>query len=60
MLQPQRWWEKSGLRCGTQAKGFQTACLLKILDGYCFSFLQGVGEVSLEETITPEQIWLIR
>ena len=45
----QRWWEKSGPCYGTLAKGFQTRCLLKILDGCRFSSLEEVGEVSLEK-----------
>ena len=45
----QRWWEKSGPCCGSLAKGYQTRCLLKILDGCRFSSLEEVGEVSLEK-----------
>ena len=49
MTQLQRWWRKFGPCCGTLAKGFQTRCLLKILDGCRFSSLEEVGEVSLEK-----------
>ena len=47
----QRWWGKSGLCCGTLAKGFQIGCWLKILDGCHFSSLEEVGEVSLEKIV---------
>ena len=49
MTQLQRWWRKFGPCFGTLAKGFQTRCLLKILDGCRFSSLEEVGEVSLEK-----------
>ena len=49
MTQLQRWWREFGPCCGTLAKGFQTRCLLKILDGCRFSSLEEVGEVSLEK-----------
>ena len=49
MTQLQRWWRKFGPCCGRLAKGYQTRCLLKILDGCRFSSLEEVGEVSLEK-----------
>ena len=54
MLQLQRWWYKSGLGCGTLAKGFQTDQWLKILDGCRFFSLLEVGKVSLEKAGAPK------
>ena len=49
MTQLQRWGRKFGPCCGTLAKGFQTRCVLQILDGCRFSSLEEGGEVRLEK-----------